>query len=125
MISLDPLARLTCSEYLEKYRESAFPGVFWRLHPFLADINDIGPAQPSAILSANRSANPANGVSTPMNMDTTAPLRIGADEKLARIWAEFDRVLDFFEGGNVRPVGDGGKASTVCRPIFRSLLPDG
>ena len=82
MLSLDPARRKSCEEYLEEYRDKAFPEVFWSLHPFISDINDIQPT--SSSLSSN-----TNGRSEVMSPSLNA----GADEKIDRIWAEFDRIV--------------------------------
>lgn len=77
MLSVDPQGRLSCAEYLNNYRESAFPDVFFRIHPFLADINEI-------------TAPPYNGESS-----TGPPAKTGSDEKLERLWIDLDLVASF------------------------------
>lgn len=72
MISLDPANRSTCSEYLASYRSTAFPEIFYTfLHPFLSSLND------SAVSNGHGDA----------------------DEKIEKVWTEWETIAGFLDEG--------------------------
>lgn len=125
MISLSPDDRLSADKYLEEYRDSAFPSSFYTFYyPFFQNINQV-PAQPFPISTTYQqstvsAANSSSGTSTPLqgapalnpslafsggtytqSVNNPAPfgaLPTNADERIDRIWADFERVIETFGG---------------------------
>lgn len=115
MISLDPMERLTCAEYLTKFRSIAFPNIFYDfLHPFLTSLNEsqsapvvvaptptkhVGVSTPNGTVTAKSGVEPggrAGGV-----------LRSEADERIERVWSEWETIGRFLGGEAGVEVGEG------------------
>lgn len=101
MVSLDPSSRLSFSDYLNQYRGTAFPEIFYTfLHPFLSSLTE----------SASSSAPPPGptrpGSATPVTGDGTGLaarqehtlLRTDADDKIERLWLEWEIVARYLDG---------------------------
>jgi len=110
MISLDPEARLLCSEYLANARGNCFPEVFYTfLHPFLLSLNDQ-PAAPVQVVPSTPSsvgAGPSGPAMRPTIATTTAPtpepqalLRTDADDKIERVWTEWEMITGYLDEGH-------------------------
>lgn len=98
MLSLDPASRLSCADYLDRYRGLAFPDIFYTfLHPFISSLNDCVPSAPAA-------ATPAPGVSTPTGTHAAGDpagmygtLKSDADERIERIWSEWEMIQEYLD----------------------------
>lgn len=90
MISLDPESRLTCEKYLSTYRNEAFPEIFYTfLHPFISSLNDSTSSTPNPNLTSNDiNSNIGGG----MNGNGGVILRTDADDKIERIWLEWELI---------------------------------
>jgi serine/threonine protein kinase len=100
MISLDPSHRLTCSEYLAQYRRTAFPDIFYTfLHPFLSSLNEAS--------IASRPTPPNYRPSFGIGSNTTPRQQYShggssdADDKIERIWTDWETISGFLDGGRV------------------------
>lgn len=108
MISLDPDSRLSCAEYLANARGTSFPEVFYTfLHPFLLSLNDhsASPAQPAPSTPSSAGAGPS-GPTTRPSIATAAPtpepqalLRTDADDKIERVWNEWEMIAGYLDEG--------------------------
>jgi len=110
MISLDPNARLSCAEYLQKARGSCFPEVFYTfLHPFLLSLNEqalapttqVVPSTPSSVGAG--STGPTNRPSIATVAPTPEPqalLRTDADDKIERVWTEWEMIAGYLDEGH-------------------------
>lgn len=122
MLSLDPSARLSCADYLSQYRGSAFPDIFYTfLHPFISSLNDVAPPPPPPAPRplSTTSGTATGGTATPGGVsgvvDTPAPqatLRSNADEKIERVWSEWETISGFLgcEGAKEEETKEGEKA---------------
>ncbi|BGP14610.1 Serine/threonine-protein kinase [Rhodosporidiobolus nylandii] len=94
MISLDPSARLTFADYLQQYRSTAFPDVFYTfLHPFLASLASSAPPPATA---APRPTGAIGAAGAPEQVQQTL-LRTDADETIERVWGEWEVVARYLD----------------------------
>lgn len=102
MIALDPAARLSCDEYLTRFRGTAFPDIFYDfLHPFISTLNETSaaanPPSPPPATPAS-SVRPAPTLAAMPDLARGgSTLRTGADEvieALASDWHTITRHLD-------------------------------
>ncbi|BGP01316.1 Other/VPS15 protein kinase [Rhodotorula toruloides ATCC 204091] len=100
MVSLDPSSRLSFSDYLNQYRGTAFPEIFYTfLHPFLSALTD------SASSSAPPPVPNRPGTATPVTGDGAGLaarqehtlLRTDADDKIERVWTEWEIVARYLD----------------------------
>ena len=107
MLAREPTARMDCAAYLDAHRGTTFPDVFWALHRFFADVDEVVAAAPAGGARSNGGAAGAS--------EATAP-RTGADEKLEYVHASFERVVGFCRSG-------AGDNSNECneRTVRRSV----
>lgn len=113
MISLEPSSRLSFSTLLSKYRQTAFPEIFYTfLHPFLNSLNKVSSPLPppttasttfssSAQSSTTRlgSATPTLGVGGGGGTETQQQtlLRTDSDERIERVWNEWEIVQKYLD----------------------------
>ncbi|KAI7899371.1 uncharacterized protein BX663DRAFT_555007 [Cokeromyces recurvatus] len=93
MIQVDPLKRLSATEYLSKWHGTAFPHYFYSfLYPYMSSLNQKQkhkqPSQQidSAIMSALSSAYPSINRSQKLT---------DADEKIERVFHDFQKIMHF------------------------------
>ncbi|GJN87433.1 hypothetical protein Rhopal_000382-T1 [Rhodotorula paludigena] len=146
MISLDSSSRLSFSDYLARYRSTAFPDIFYTfLHPFLSSLNEPAaappPPPPPSATPIAQSRTPTAGSTTPTAAEPAPAvrqqqtlLRTDADDKIERIWSEWEIVARYLdetlpeqaqgdqEGEGRRPVGESDEADEGLFPI-RLHLP--
>lgn len=109
MISLDPDSRLSCAEYLANARGQCLPEVFYTfLHPFLLSLNDQSPPPAQGVPSTPSSvgAGPTGPTARP-SIATAAPtpepqalLRTDADDKIERVWNEWEMITGYLDEGH-------------------------
>lgn len=100
MISLDPAKRLSCDEYLTKFRGTAFPNIFYDfLHPFISTQNETSsaanpPTPPPATPSSSIRPPPtvAGGAVMPELGRGGSTLRSGADEVIDALASEWHTI---------------------------------
>lgn len=111
MISLEPSSRLSFSTLLSKYRQTAFPEIFYTfLHPFLNSLNKVSSPLPppttasttfssSAQSSTTRlgSATPTLGVGGGAETQQQTLLRTDSDERIERVWNEWEIVQKYLD----------------------------
>lgn len=114
MISLDPSARLTCEEYLTTYRDVAFPEIFYTfLHPFISSLNETSNSSSNSAPSTSYTARESNAPTTatsgmnldPLNLNNGlnggVELRSDADDRIERIWSEWEMIEKYLDEGGV------------------------
>lgn len=104
MLSLDPAHRLTFSDYLTRNRGTAFPEVFYTfLHPFIGSLDSVAVHAPSSAAQAGRTTTTGKAPSIdgvgPQQQAQSGPilLRTDADEKIERIWTEWEMVSRYLD----------------------------
>lgn len=109
MLSLDPTHRLSCAEYLASYRNTAFPDIFYTfLHPFISSLNDISPSLPPPTPNASLAGKVA-GTATPGGQSgdqQQATLRSDADDRIERVWNEWEMISEYLERGRKGKKGE-------------------
>ncbi|ORY82386.1 Other/VPS15 protein kinase [Leucosporidium creatinivorum] len=110
MLSLDPTHRLSCAEYLASYRNTAFPDIFYTfLHPFISSLNDISPSLPPPTPNASL-AGKTTGTATPGgqsgDQQQQATLRSDADDRIERVWNEWEMISEYLERGRKGKKGE-------------------
>lgn len=109
MLSLDPSARLSFADYLTQNRGNAFPEIFYTfLHPFISSLDRVpaslpAPAAPTTGIR-NGAATPSGDVGSggQQHLQQQQPqgpilLRTDADEKIERIWTEWEMVTRYLD----------------------------
>ncbi|SCZ98267.1 BZ3500_MvSof-1268-A1-R1_Chr3-2g06260 [Microbotryum saponariae] len=104
MVSRQPSQRKSCKDYLDESKGTVFPEVFYTfLHPFLAGLNEGS----SIGAEGGMNVNPAStGITTttlggetlaPRSMETSTSLRSDSDDKIERVWNEWEMVMQYLE----------------------------
>ncbi|BGP23345.1 other/VPS15 protein kinase [Rhodotorula toruloides] len=100
MVSLDPISRLTFSDYLNQYRGTAFPEIFYTfLHPFLSSLTEsVALSAPPPVPSRPESATPGtgDGAGFAARQEHTL-LRTDADDKIERVWTEWEIIARYLD----------------------------
>ncbi|CAG8529080.1 6880_t:CDS:10, partial [Scutellospora calospora] len=103
MIHVDPSQRYTAEQYLQEWRGTAFPQYFYTfLHQYIGSVTDPhNQAYPRTL-----STNDTNKAAEPQDYNaTTRPIiNTDADDKIERIYYEFDKIAFFlgFYGENIQ-----------------------
>ncbi|CEQ42196.1 SPOSA6832_04001, partial [Sporobolomyces salmonicolor] len=113
MISLDPSSRLSFSDYLSQYRTTAFPDIFYTfLHPFLSSLNDVSlPPPPPPPHSTPGMATPGEAPQVQQTL-----LRTEADERIERIWNEWEMIARYLDETVAEDRGKGKAKETTAGP---------
>jgi phosphoinositide-3-kinase regulatory subunit 4 len=97
MIQIDPKKRLSAEEYLSEWHSKAFPHYFYSfLYPYMSSLNEKIDYQQQkqnddpTILSALSSAYPS----------FNSRKLTDADEKIERVFYDFEKILDFISKPN-------------------------
>ncbi|GAO49551.1 hypothetical protein G7K_3700-t1 [Saitoella complicata NRRL Y-17804] len=103
MINVDPSKRLSAAEYLEQWTNRAFPDYFGNfLHRYLASITEAGAGRGGKLASVEGDAG-EDGL-----------WEKEADERIERIWHDFDKISFFLGFGPSAGMNAGG--DVVSRP---------
>ncbi|GAA6038901.1 hypothetical protein JCM8097_000564 [Rhodosporidiobolus ruineniae] len=100
MISLDPSARLSFSDYLSQYRGTAFPDLFYTfLHPFLSSLSSpsSSPSESAPRPPTVASAGGAGPAAAQQEQVQQTLLRTDADETIERVWSEWEVVARYLD----------------------------
>ncbi|GAA5975929.1 hypothetical protein JCM10908_005330 [Rhodotorula pacifica] len=108
MLSLDPSARLSFADYLVQNRGTAFPEIFYTfLHPFISSLDKVSSFVPPTPSTGARTATTTISLPAPSvdgGVGSQQPLQQGpillrtdADEKIERIWSEWEMVTRYLD----------------------------
>lgn len=119
MISLDPAQRLTCDEYLNSYRSTAFPDIFYTfLHPFLSALNDYStPIVPSPSTPIASTATPT------IPGHAGATLKTDADDRVERVWSEWEMIARYLDEGVERKEDRRPEAAETSKAGREAVFP--
>lgn len=132
MLSLDPSARLSFADYLTQNRGNAFPEIFYTfLHPFISSLDRVSASVPPP--TAAPTTEMRNGAATP-SVDVGAGgqqqqqaqqpqgpilLRTDADEKIERIWTEWEMVTRYLDESSSSSLSSTVTATAAAPPRAR------
>ncbi|CAG8479194.1 448_t:CDS:10 [Funneliformis mosseae] len=127
MINVDPSQRYTAEQYLQEWRGTAFPQYFYTfLHQYIGSVTDPhNQSHPRRLISAATNTTFSNK-RYELNEPNNTIVNTDADEKIERIYHEFDKIAFFlgFFGDNSSPEsevvvvrGRGDKFGESSRPI--------
>ncbi|GES86228.1 ARM repeat-containing protein [Rhizophagus clarus] len=122
MINVNPSQRYTAEQYLQEWRGTAFPQFFYTfLHQYIGSVTDPH-THTRQLATMTNTTNQTNESDEPNN----TILNTDADEKIERIYLEFDKIAFFlgFFGDNSSPEsevvvvrGRGDKFGESSRPL--------
>lgn len=135
MLSLDPSARLSFADYLTQNRGNAFPEIFYTfLHPFISSLDRVVPASVSSPTAAPATTAIRNGAAVAASVDVGAGgqqqqqaqqpqgpilLRTDADEKIERIWTEWEMVTRYLDESSSSSLSSTVTATAAAPPRAR------
>lgn len=128
MLSLDPSARLSFADYLTQNRGNAFPEIFYTfLHPFISSLDrvpaSVPPPTAPTIGMRNGAATPSADVGSGGQPQQQAQqpqgpilLRTDADEKIERIWTEWEMVTRYLDESSSSSLSSTVTTTTAAAP---------
>ncbi|KAF0433331.1 ARM repeat-containing protein [Gigaspora margarita] len=94
MIHVDPSQRYTAEQYLQEWRGTAFPQYFYTfLHQYIGSVTDPHNQTHSRTLNTNGTSKTVEPQDS--NITTSTIVNTDADEKIERIYYEFDKIAFF------------------------------
>ncbi|KAG0667566.1 Serine/threonine-protein kinase [Rhodotorula mucilaginosa] len=128
MLSLDPSSRLSFADYLTQNRGNAFPEIFYTfLHPFISSLDRVPASVPPPTAPTtgmrNGAATPSADVGSGGQPQQQAQqpqgpilLRTDADEKIERIWTEWEMVTRYLDESSSSSLSSTVTTTTAAAP---------